>query len=301
MTAEGLRGVCHIMITPFTPDERVDTASLRRVAAAAVDAGAAGLVPLGIMGEAHKLLDRERDEVLAAVVAEARGRVPVIAGCSGESTVVTVERVQAAQQQGADAVMVAPPRNVKAPELLLAHYEAVAKAAEVPVVIQDEPVTTGVELPVALIGQLLDVVQAGASGVGLVKVEETPSPAKITRVLGQRPHAACFGGLGGVFFLEELGRGAVGTMTGFALPELLVRIYRHWAAGETDAAREVFYRHLPLIRFEAQLGVGGVAIRKQLFAQRGIIASPTVRGPAAGVDQQTLTELLDLLSHLDLR
>jgi 4-hydroxy-tetrahydrodipicolinate synthase len=290
-----LAGVCHIMVTPFTADEDLDEASLRRVVDFAIGAGVGGLVALGIMGEAHKLSDSERRRVLDVVVDQAAGRVPVVAGCSAEATRVAVERAREAERAGAAAAMVAPPRNLKAPTLLRRHFHDVADAAGLPVVVQDEPVTTGVELPAELLAEIL-----AHPRVRYVKVEESPSPMKVTRILNAAPDAKCFGGLGGLYLFEELQRGAVGVMTGFGAPEVLVRIHELHRRGDVEGARSVFYRYLPLIRFEAQLGVGGVAIRKHVLAQRGVIATPVVRRPAGGVDDRTLKELMELLTILEL-
>jgi 4-hydroxy-tetrahydrodipicolinate synthase len=284
------------MLTPFTEDEEIDEASLRKVVRFAIGAGVAGLVPLAIMGETHKLADAERGRVLEIVGDEAAGQVPVIAGCSAESTRIAIERVRVASDAGAAAAMIAPPRNVRAAVLLRRHFQDIADAAEIPLVIQDEPVTTGVELSASLLAEIL-----AHPRISHVKVEESPSPMKVSRILDAAPHARCFGGLGGLYFFEELQRGAVGIMTGFGVPEVLVRIHSLHEGGNAEEARRVFYRYLPLIRFEAQLGVGGVAIRKQLFAQRGIIANPAVRRPAGALDEATLKELTDLLSFLELR
>ncbi len=89
-----------------------------------------------------------------------------------------------------------------------------------------------------------------------------------------------FGGLGGVFLLEELMAGATGAMTGFAYPEMLVRIVSLYRAGQIDEAAEVFYRAVPLMRFEFQEGIG-MAIRKEVLHRRGALASPATRAPAA--------------------
>jgi 4-hydroxy-tetrahydrodipicolinate synthase len=100
-----------------------------------------------------------------------------------------------------------------------------------------------------------------------------------------------FGGLGGVFLLEELISGATGAMTGFAFPEILVRIMRYWNAGERDAAADLFYRAVPLMRFEFQEGIG-MAIRKEVLRRRGVLQSAATRAPGGGLDAPT-TEALD--------
>ena len=108
-----------------------------------------------------------------------------------------------------------------------------------------------------------------------------------------------FGGLGGSFLLEELARGAVGTMTGFAYPEVLVEIYRRMSAGDTGGAREVFYRWMPLIRYENQPGIG-LSVRKHIMMRRGLLDTATVRPPGPSIDAETQKELDELLGSLDL-
>ena len=86
---------------------------------------------------------------------------------------------------------------------------------------------------------------------------------------------AIFGGLGGVYFFEELSRGADGAMTGFPYPEALGAIREHFVAGRRDEARSLFYRWLPLIRYETQPGAipgTSMAIRKEILRRRGWIA-----------------------------
>lgn len=288
-------GVANIMVTPFAEDGTIDIGSLRSVTTWAIDAGVSFLVPLAIMGEAHKLTDSERAIVIEAVAECAEGRVPVIAGCTGESTYVVRQRINDAVRNGASGVMVAPPRAAKSYQLQVRHYTDLAESSPVPIVIQDEPVTTGVEMAAMTLGALGEL-----ENVAAVKVEEVPSPTKVSAIRAANPSLPCFGGLGGLYMLEELDRGAQGIMTGFGYPEILVEIYNKYVDGDRDGARDVFFHKMPLIRYEAQLGVGGVSIRKTLLAERGIIATDVVRQPASTGDPRTVSELKDLVSWLGL-
>ena len=108
---------------------------------------------------------------------------------------------------------------------------------------------------------------------------------------------AIFGGLGGVYFFEELSRGADGAMTGFPYPEALRGIREHFVAGRRDEARALFYRWLPLIRYESQPGATpgtAVGIRKEILRRRGWIRSAYVRHPASAPDAATLEELTEV-------
>ncbi len=134
-----------------------------------------------------------------------------------------------------------------------------------------------------------------------LKLEEAPTTIKISSLLPLvEEEVDIFGGLGGMYFYEELSRGASGIMTGFAYPEILVETYRLFSAGKREEAQRYFFERLPLIRFEAQLGVGGVGIRKEAFKLRQVISSSHVRKPAPPLDEQTLVELEDLVRLLDL-
>ncbi len=159
---------------------------------------------------------------------------------------------------------------------------------------------TGVTMPAPFVARVVNEVE----NCRYVKLEEAPTTIKISSLLDKvedgEKKRGIFGGLGGMYFYEELRRGAVGIMTGFAYSEVLVRVYKLFADGKEDDARDYFYRYLPLIRFEAQLGVGGVGIRKEVFKLRGAVSSSHVRFPAPALDAETLKELRELVSLLGL-
>ena len=292
-----LSGVCTITLTPFTEEGDVDLGGIGSLARLYLDSGVHGLTILGIMGEAHKLSDAERSIVVQRYLEAAGDRVPVVVGCSAAATKVTIEWAREAEESGAAAVMVAPPNQVRNLDLVFEHYRRVAEAVSLPVVVQDEPVNTGVVMPAAFIARVVNEIE----GCRYVKLEEAPTTIKITSLLEKtEDRVGIFGGLGGMYFYEELSRGAVGIMTGFAYQEILVRTYELFSKGKKREAREHFFRYLPLIRFEAQLGVGGVSIRKEVFKLRGAITSSHVRFPAPALDEETLRELEELVGLLGL-
>jgi 4-hydroxy-tetrahydrodipicolinate synthase len=295
MTA--LTGVLPITLTPFTDDGDVDEGSIDSLVEDYLGAGAHGLTILGIMGEAARLLDDERERVLRRYLQATAGRVPVVAGVSARATRMALDYARRAEDAGAAAVMLAPPDNTRNLDLVFEHFRLVAEAVSVPVVVQDEPVNTGVVMPAPFLVRLLDEIE----GCRYLKLEETPTLPKITAVRQKaKGPVGVFGGLGGLYLYEELLRGADGIMTGFGFPQVLVGTYERFVAGDRAGAQEFFFRYLPLIRYEAQLGVGGVTIRKQVFARRGAIASPHARFPAPPVDELTLAELDDLIAAVGL-
>jgi len=288
-------GVFHIMATPFTDCGDLHADGLPRLVEAALATGITGVTLLGIAGEAHRLTDEERRRVVEGVVKEVRGRVPVVVGVSASGTHLATSFTRMAQEHGADGLMVAPPNGLKNLDAVAEYYRTVADSAAVPLVVQDEPVTTQVTMPAAFMARLCGEIPR----IEAVKLEEAPTLPKITRLrelLGRR--VAIFGGLGGVYFFEELSRGADGAMTGFPYPEALKAIRDHFVAGRRDEARALFYRWLPLIRYESQPGSTpgtAIGIRKEILRGRGWIDSARVRPPAPALDAGTLAELGEIL------
>lgn len=293
-----LTGVFNITPTPFHEDGRIDADSVRRLTDFTRAAGVNGMTILGVLGEADKLTERERDEVMALTIEASGPDFPICVGTTHAGTDGCIALSRRAQEMGAAAVMVAAPKLARPNDsALMRHYLAVAEAIDIPVVVQDfPPAVGGITMSVELIAGL----GAATPRLAYLKLEDEPSPMKVSQVRAANPDITIFGGLGGMMFLEELRHGAAGTMTGFAFPEILVAIHRAWLSGDRDGAATIFYRYCPLIRFENQPRIN-LALRKHIYHRRGVIASPRARAPFAAVDDGTLADLDDLLTRLDLQ
>lgn len=278
-------GVYTICPTPFAADGALDLDSIASLVDFQISAGVTGLAILGFLGEAHKLSNSERRSVTAAFVQQAAGRVPVWAGVRALGTAGAIEQAREAADLGAAAVFAAPLDNAS-DAMQFEYYKSLASALPIPVVIHDFPGSFGTEISSEVIARL-----GREGGVGMIKMEEPPVGQKISRIreLGGDT-VRIFGGLGGVYFLEELQRGAVGTMTGFAFPEILVRIYAQYAAGDEAGAAATFDRYCPLIRYEFQPKIG-LALRKYIYRRRGVIACDAIRSPGMRMDPVTAREL----------
>lgn len=293
-----LTGVFNITPTPFHEDGQVDRHGVTRLTEFTRAAGVNGMTILGVLGEADKLTERERDEVMALTIEAAGPDFPICVGTTHAGTDGCIALSRRAQEMGAAAVMVAAPKLARTNDsALMRHYLAVAEAIDIPVVVQDfPPAVGGITMSVELIAGL----GAATPRLAYLKLEDEPSPMKVSQVRAANPDITIFGGLGGMMFLEELRHGAAGTMTGFAFPEILVAIYRAWMSGDRDAATTIFYRYCPLIRFENQPRIN-LALRKHIYHRRGVLSSPRARAPFAAVDEGTLADLDDLLMRLDLQ
>jgi 4-hydroxy-tetrahydrodipicolinate synthase len=288
-----LHGIHPIVPTPFTDDGEVDLTSIASLAAFLLDAGVDGLAILGVMGEADKLSGEERESVIRAFRSALPRGKNLVVGTGAPGTDVAIAFSRRAVDLGADALLVAPP-PVQNDHTLFTYYERVAAAVAVPIVLHDYPTSTGIVMTPELIARLSNQVER----IDYVKLEDPPTGPKITRVLElARRGFKVLGAYGGLFALEELERGAVGIMTGFAYPELLVRLYQAHLAGDRDEAERLFYGMLPLVRFEFQPKLG-VSLRKHIFKRRGAIASTRVRHPGTEADPQTLRELERIEAYL---
>jgi len=227
--------------------------------------------------------------VVEHVVDQVNGRAKVIVGASADGVRTCIEYSREAKALGAAAVMVSPPRMLKLnTESVVNHYRALAEAVDLPIVVQDYPPISGFAMEAGMLARIAKEVPAART----IKLEDPPTPFKTARILTAAGdlRVNILGGLGGVFLLEELMAGAAGVMTGFAYPEVLVKVVALYRAGQVDAAADLFYRFVPLMRFEFQEGIG-MAIRKEVLRRRGALADASTRGPGAVLDDGTRAAL----------
>jgi 4-hydroxy-tetrahydrodipicolinate synthase len=269
-----LEGVFSVLPTAFHDDAGLDLDGTAALARAHVEAGAAGLTSLGVMGEAAELTETERTQVLETVLAAAAG-TPVIVGVTGPNADVVATRSRDAAAAGVAGVMVSPTATLPLPD-------AVAAAARggIPIVVQDYPAGSGVLLSV---DDLVDVAGREPLVAG-VKAEAPPTSGTIEAIRTRCPDLGVVGGLGGLFLIDELRAGATGTMTGLAVPEHLVTIVRSFAS-DPEGAERAWSALLPLIRFEAFPPLN-LAARKEVWRLRGVIRSARCRLAGARLDDR---------------
>ncbi len=282
-----LTGIFNILATSFDAQQQLDLKSLRRLVEFQLDKGAHGLTILGVLGEAAKLSVDERKQVMDTVMETVNGRVPIIVGTSHPERATCIALSQAAFEAGANGVMIAPPPlEPPTDEKVLALYDEIGSAVNNPIVVQDFPVINNVIMSPDLLATLAEQNPYARH----LKLEDPPLMDKIGAILERTDKLTIFGGLGGMFLLEELRRGASGTMTGFAFTEILIAVFNAFKAGDMARAEQIFDRYLPLIRFENQPKIN-LTIRKELLYRRGAIAHPTPRDPFIPIDSGTHEEI----------
>lgn len=293
MSLPPLHGVVPILVTPFTTDGKIDEESLANLVEFNIGAGVHGL-GVAIGSEIFKLTEAERDLVSRRVIRAAGGRVPIVINTGAAGTDLALFYSENAEAAGADALMIIPPTFMPASaDEIFEYYVAIDRAVGIPIILQDVP-----QAPIspALALRIADA----CSNVRYIKVETLPVTSKVAAMsaaVGKR--LAIFGGAGGSYFIEEMRRGALGTMPFCSQPEDFVAVWNAFRRGDERAARQHFDSKVTAInRLGAQGGDIFYSLHKQLLVRRGIIRSAIVRGPTTAIDAVTAREIEELLTQL---
>jgi 4-hydroxy-tetrahydrodipicolinate synthase len=290
-------GIFPIVQTTFHDDGRLDLDSQRRVVRLMIDSGAHGLGLFGNASEGYALTEDERRQLLRVIVEETAGAVPLVVSSGHTGTDAAVALGREAEAGGAAALMVLPPYYLKPDAAGVFHYfAAISKAVRIPIMVQDAPLMTQLPMGADLLARMARELEQ----VRLVKVEAPPTAQKVSKLRELAGDSvALFGGLNGHFLLEELARGAVGTMPGGDMTDVFRQIWDAYQRGDRADARARFERALPLIRYELQPGMGVAVMKRNLF-DAGVIASPAVRHPTRTLDEVDIAEVRELRAPLDL-
>jgi 4-hydroxy-tetrahydrodipicolinate synthase len=253
---------------------------------------------LGILGEAPKLDAAEAEQVAVRFVKRAKTML-VIVGVSAPGFAAMRSLAKASMDAGAAGVMIAPPPSLRTDDQIIGYFKQAQEAiGDIPWVLQDYPLT----LSVVFTPQVIRKIVMDSPSCVMLKHEDWPGLEKISALRafqkdGSLRPLSILTGNGGLFLDFEMERGADGAMTGYAFPELLIDVVRLSKEGKREAAHDLFDAHLPLIRYEQQPGAG-LAVRKYVLQQRGVIASSTQRRPAAAITATARAEVDYLLSRV---
>ena len=300
LISEESRGVFVIMATPFADDGALDLESADRLVEFCLEEGVHGFTLLGVMGEAPKLSLEEQAAFTNHVLKRIDGRVPVIVGVSNPGMDNLEALSKSAMDAGAGGVMIAGMPGLKTDEQVETYFQAVGDRLgdEIPICLQDYPPTTTVFISVPVVNRLIGKLPQ----LKMFKHEDCPGHRKLTR-LREAPdtegvrRVSILTGNNGLYVPQELARGADGIMTGFAFTGMLVEVHRLFESGRAGEAEDLFDLYLPVLRHEAQFGVG-LALRKEVLRRRGAIASAKAREPGPSMDASDHAELDGLLDRL---
>ena len=298
MTAtEPYTGIFPIAPTPFTDTGALDLDGKRRVLDCMIDQGVDGICILANYSEQFLLTDDERQTLLDLSLKHVAGRVPVIVTCSHFSTQIAAARAAAAAKAGAKMLMLMPPYHgtgLKADDKgMLEHFQHVAEAAQIPIMVQDAPLS-GVQLSVPFLVRLAREVPL----VRYFKIEVPGTAAKLRALIeaGGDAIAGPFDGEESITLMADLDAGATGTMPSALLPDLIKPVLAHHAAGRRAEALAGYARILPLINYENRQC--GLRATKTVMKEGGVIKSDAVRHPLEPLHPATRAGLLELANEV---
>lgn len=230
------------LATPFIKG-KVDEKKLRALVRWHLEEGTHGIVPVGTTGESPTLSHEEHRRVIEIVVEAAGGRVPVIAGTGSNSTDEAISLTRFAKKIGADAaLMVTPYYNKPTQEGLYRHYEAVAKAVDIPIILYNVPGRTGVALSPETVARLSKIPNI----VGIK--EATGSMDQTSHILSLCDITVLSGDDSLTLPLMSLGaKGAISVIANI-LPKKNAQMVEAFRKGDLAKARKLHYDMFPLCR-----------------------------------------------------
>ena len=292
------KGVFPVVPTTFNASGELDLPSQLRCVDFMIDAGSTGLCILANFSEQFVLSDDEREVLTKAILKHVNGRVPVIVTTTHFGTNVCAERSRRAQDLGAAMVMVMPPYHGATirvtEEKIYEFYTALSDAIDIPILIQDAPVS-GTALSAAFLARMAKEIK----NVCYFKIETAGAASKLRELirLGGDAIEGPWDGEEAITLLPDLEAGATGAMTGGAYPEGIRMIMDAWTEGRRDDAVAEYTRWLPLINYENRQG--GILTAKALMKAGGVIACEAPRHPFPAMHPDVRKGLIEAAKRLD--
>ncbi|MDR1319018.1 MAG: 4-hydroxy-tetrahydrodipicolinate synthase [Treponema sp.] len=293
-----LRGAFTALITPMKESGDVDYEGFRRLVSFQIEEGIDGLVPLGTTGEAPTLDEDEEDKLIEIVMKEAKGKVPVIIGTGSNSTKHMVLYTERAKKMGADAALVVTPYYNKPNDSgLIRHFEAAA-AVGIPIVVYNIASRTGRNIPTPLMEKIAAI--PGIAGVkeasgDINQMGDVISAIAIPRRGTDKPFRVLSGDDAFTLPLSALGGDGVISVISNLVPRMVADLTRACLSGNFEAARELHYRLLPLVK--AAFIETNPAPIKAAMNRAGLPAGPArlPLGPVSEASEALLRKTLEEL------
>ncbi len=292
------QGVFPVVPTIFTAQGALDLPGQKRCVDFMIDAGSTGICMLANFSEQFSLSDAERELLTSTILNHVGARVPVIVTTTHYGTQVCAQRSRRAQDAGAAMVMVMPPYHgatIRASEeKVFEFYAGVSDAIDIPIMVQDAPVS-GTALGAAFLARMAREI----AQVSYFKIETANAASKLRELirLGGPAIEGPWDGEEAITLLPDLDAGATGAMTGGAYPDGIRSIVDAYVAGRREEAVAQYQRWLPLINYENRQG--GILTSKALMLEGGIIASDAPRHPFPVMQPEVRAGLLEAARRLD--
>ena len=288
-----INGIVPILITPFDKKGKIDVNSLQSLIDFNINSGVHGL---GVANgsEVFKLNEEERKLVTKTVVDHVAGRVPVVINTGASGTLLATQYSKVAEEQGADALMIIPPHFMPVGiNEIIDYYSTISSEVNIPIFLQD--------IPQAPISATLAVkLEKECKNISYIKVETLPTTDKIFEINKHTGNKfTIFGGAGGIYFIEEMRRGAKGTMPFCSLRKKFVEVWNLFQKGDEKLAQKSFDNFIAKVnKLEFQNSDLFYHFHKQFLVKLGVIESAYVRSPTMRIDSITQYEIEKIIEDL---
>jgi 4-hydroxy-tetrahydrodipicolinate synthase len=282
------------MVTPFRRDQSLDEETLRRLVRRQIDAGVNFLVPCGTTGESPTLTRAEQLRVVKITLEESAGRVPVVAGAGGYNTAEVIELALAFKAIGANGILsVTPYYNRPTQEGLFQHYQAIASAVGLPIILYNVPGRTGCNIDPATVVRLADVenivgIKEASGNISQMAVVAAKAPKNFIVLSGDDSVTVPLMSIGG--------RGIISVVSN-EIPSEMARLTQHCLGRDFAAAREIHQRYFSLM--EVNFVESNPIPVKSAMALMGLL-EPVWRLPLVAPRPENLAKIRSVVESLGL-
>lgn len=289
-------GVCPVVNVPFKEDYSIDFKGLNNIIEYIIGEGCGSICLFAFNSEPYKLSFDEKTETIKAFLKSVDGRIETLVGIVENSLNDCITLGKCAKENGADGIILYPPAlSTPQGEALSEYFKIISEAVDLPVMIQDNPRSTGVTMSLDMLLNAYENIEQ----FQYIKVE-CPIPMRKMKSILEKTNGKlkCYSGNGGIFAIEAFLTGASGIMPGVVMCGHFNKMYRLFEEGKIDEARDMFEKILPFTWFEDQSLEFYVSCEKYLLKKLGIIESDTVRKPCTPLSETEKVELMKLYKRM---
>ena len=291
-----LKGIFPVLPTPFAPGGTVAFPDFEAAVRFALASGAHGVVYPGTASEASFLTSEERERLAFRLAEIVDGRVPIVAGVSGQSIAEVKKHIGIARKIGSQALMLVPGKAFGASLKELIGNLRSLDTGGIPLMLQNVPAPVGVNLSADDLSKLVLAVDA----VHYIKEEGLPSGHPVARALAVAGESlkGVFGGGGARYIMDELIRGSSGAMPAVELVDVHVQLYKAFLANDLNLVRLLYDTTLPLLMMQAVFRTG---LTKHVLQLRGVIEHTHIRADFPLMDETDIQEAGNWVQYLEER
>lgn len=290
------KGVCPVINVPFNENGSVDFVGIESVIDYTLDQGCESICLFAFNSEPHKMTTDEKKEVIHYFLKSVNHRAQTLIGLIENSIAGVIELGITAKNSGADGVILYPPAlATPSGKGLINYFKIISEAVQLPVMIQDNPRSTGVQMSTEFLVEAYKEIEQ----FQYLKVE-CPIPTRkmkeIIRLTNRK--LKCYSGNGGIHAVDAFLSGAWGIMPGVVLSGHFVKLYNHLSCAQLDKARNIFEKLLPFAWYEDQSLEFYISCEKAILKRLGVIKGNYTRQPSCALSEDEYEELFALYDRM---